>query len=123
MRKDGYYWVKRTPKSGWEMARWIVDLFFFVGQEHGTKEQQLIAIDSLEIKRFENSGSKTSAVENLLSSMEVNQQVDTKQFIYQVWGDFDNFIKRSFDVILIQAKKKHPEKEFKTVRGNIKRIS
>jgi hypothetical protein len=59
-----------------------------------------------------------------LSKMEVNDNFSLKEFVDDHWDSgYDYFNRRSCEVALVHAKKKFPERKFKTIKGNVTRIS
>lgn len=65
---------------------------------------------------------KPEIIEFELNSLELLSEIDKKQFVKKLYGDFDYFTQRSFDVHLSKAKKQIPNKEFKTIKGKITRV-
>ena len=64
---------------------------------------------------------KTTRVQhiiNALTELEIEDELNKKEFIRQHWGSVDYFIKRSFDVAYCTAKKSFLEKQF-IVKNNI----
>lgn len=61
-------------------------------------------------------------VSDKLASMEVEGKFSKKEFIKEVWGDYDFYIDRSFSVLFTHAKKLFPEKKFITIKGFVTRI-
>jgi len=57
-----------------------------------------------------------------LQSLKLAQSFSKKTFIKEVWGDDDYFVDRTFSVAFASAKKLLPEKQFKTIEGNVTRI-
>jgi len=66
--------------------------------------------------------SKQKKVTEQVSSLEVGQHFNKKEFIVSVWGISDYFIDRSFDVMFSIAKKNLTDREFRTDKGFIIRI-
>jgi hypothetical protein len=66
--------------------------------------------------------SKQKKVAESIVNLEVGETIGVYSFIVENWGNYDFFIRRSFDVYLSQAKKKFPDREFKVEKGLIKRI-
>ena len=54
-------------------------------------------------------------VTNALDALEINDKLDKVKFVTLHWGDCDYFIERSFDVAFCTAKKKFPERRFKSI--------
>jgi len=65
---------------------------------------------------------KPEIIEFELNSLDLGKEIDKKQFVKKLYGDFDYFTQRSFDVHLSKAKKLIPNKEFKTIKGKITRV-
>lgn len=63
--------------------------------------------------------SKQKKVTEQVSSLQVGQRFNKKEFIVSVWGNSDYFIDRSFDVMFNTAKKTVTDREFTTVKGFI----
>jgi len=57
-----------------------------------------------------------------LDVLAVGQKINKKNLIIRLYGKFDFFISRSFDVVYCKAKKNLPEKKFKCNSGLITRI-
>jgi len=66
--------------------------------------------------------SKQKKVTEQVTSLEVGQHFNKKEFIVSVWGITDYFIERSFDVMFSTAKKQLQDREFRTDKGFIIRI-
>ena len=66
--------------------------------------------------------SKQKKVAEEIGNLEAGEYIDIYAFVVEHWGNYDFFIRRSFDVYLSQAKKQHPDREFKVEKGLIKRI-
>jgi len=66
--------------------------------------------------------SKQKKVAEEIGNLEVNEYIDVYSFIVEHWGNYDFFIRRSFDVYLSQARKQYSDREFKVEKGLIKRI-
>jgi hypothetical protein len=65
--------------------------------------------------------SKQKKVTERVTSLEVGQHFNKKEFIISVWGISDYFINRSFDVMFSIAKKELQGREFRTEKGLITR--
>jgi hypothetical protein len=63
--------------------------------------------------------SKQKKVTEQVSSLEIGQRFNKKEFIVSVWGISDYFIDRSFDVMFNTAKKTFTDREFVTEKGFI----
>lgn len=63
--------------------------------------------------------SKQKKVTEQVSSLQVGQRFNKKEFIVSVWGSSDYFIDRSFDVMFNTAKKTLTDREFTTGKGFI----
>ena len=63
--------------------------------------------------------SKQKKVTERVTSLEVGQHFNKKEFIVSVWGNSDYFIDRSFDVLFSTAKKQLQVREFRTEKGFI----
>ena len=63
--------------------------------------------------------SKQKKVTEQVSSLEIGQHFNKKEFIVSVWGSSDYFIDRSFDVMFSTAKKVLQDREFRTEKGFI----
>jgi len=66
--------------------------------------------------------SKQKKVAESIGNLEVGETISVYSFIVEHWGNYDFFIRRSFDVYLSQAKKQYSDREFKVEKGLIKRI-
>lgn len=66
---------------------------------------------------------KKKYVFDQLSSMNVGDEFNKKEFITLLWKDHDYFLERSFDVFYCQARKQLSDRKFKTIKGHVKRIS
>ena len=58
---------------------------------------------------------KTTRVQhiiNALTELEIEDELNKKEFIRQHWGSVDYFIKRSFDVAYCTARKNLPDRTF-----------
>jgi hypothetical protein len=67
--------------------------------------------------------SKEKIIEQKLSEMEHGDHFNVKDFINEHWiNGYDMWSKNSFSVILQKAKNKLPNKEFRTIKGNLTRI-
>lgn len=63
--------------------------------------------------------SKQKKVTERVTSLEVGQHFNKKEFILSVWGSSDYFIDRSFDVMFNTAKKTLTDRDFVTGKGFI----
>jgi hypothetical protein len=63
--------------------------------------------------------SKQKKVTERVTSLEVGQHFNKKEFIVSVWSTSDYFIDRSFDVMFSTAKKMLTDREFRTEKGFI----
>lgn len=65
-------------------------------------------------------------VEDKLLSLEVNEKFEVNEFLTDNWGDWNYFIRRSFDVYVCKAKKNiqkaFPKREFKCIDGHLVRL-
>lgn len=120
MRQKGYYWIKRNQQSNWQVGHWDGTVWTTCGSQIEFKD--VLVVESIQIQRFENAGKKGQSVFEKLEQLGVGQTLPIKQFIQSIWGDYDDFIRRSFDVMYSAAKKKLPTRHFQVVRGEIKRI-
>ena len=66
--------------------------------------------------------SKQKKVAEEIGNLEAGEYIDIYAFVVEHWGNYDFFIRRSFDVYLSQAKKQHPDRDFKVEKGLIKRV-
>ena len=66
---------------------------------------------------------KQQKIKEVIEALEVGEGVDKDNLIITIWGDYDYFISRSFDVHLNSAKKQLENREFKTKKGYIVRVS
>ncbi len=66
--------------------------------------------------------SKQKKVAEVVGKLKVGESIDVYAFVVEHWGNYDFFIRRSFDVYLSQAKKQHPDRVFKVEKGLIKRV-
>jgi hypothetical protein len=63
--------------------------------------------------------SKQKKVTERVTSLEVGQHFNKKEFIFSVWGSSNYFIDRSFDVMFSTAKKTLTDRDFVTGKGFI----
>jgi len=56
-----------------------------------------------------------------ITHMNIGDIFNKEEFIRILWGNYDYFIKRSFDVFLCEAKKQFPDRKYISVKGSIKR--
>mgnify|MGYP007023437576 CR=1 FL=1 len=66
--------------------------------------------------------SKQKKVAESIGNLEAGEYIDIYAFVVEHWGNYDFFIRRSFDVYLSQGKKKFPDRVFKVEKGLIKRF-
>ena len=66
--------------------------------------------------------SKQKKVAEAIGNLEIGERIDIYAFVVEHWGNYDYFIRRSFDVYLSQAKKQYSNRVFETKKGLIKRI-
>ena len=66
---------------------------------------------------------KQQKIKEVIEALEVGEGVDKDNLIITIWGDYNYFIGRSFDVHLNSAKKQLENREFKTKKGYIVRVS
>ena len=66
--------------------------------------------------------SKQKKVAEEIGNLEVNEYIDVYAFVVENWGNYDFFIRRSFDVYLSQARKQYSDRVFETKKGLIKRV-
>jgi len=66
--------------------------------------------------------SKQKKVAESIGNLEVGETISVYSFIVEHWGNYDYFIRRSFDVYLSQARKQYSDRVFETKKGLIKRI-
>ena len=66
--------------------------------------------------------SKQKKVAESIGNLEVGETIGVYSFIVEHWGNYDFFIRRSFDVYLSQARKKYSDRVFETKKGLIKRL-
>ena len=66
--------------------------------------------------------SKQKKVAEAIGNLEVGESIGIHSFVVEHWGNYDYFIRRSFDVYLSQAKKQYSNRVFQTKRGLIKRV-
>ncbi len=66
--------------------------------------------------------SKQKKVAESIGNLEVGETISVYSFIVEHWGNYDFFIRRSFDVYLSQARKQYSDRVFETKKGLIKRI-
>lgn len=66
--------------------------------------------------------SKQKKVAEEIGKLKVGESIGIHSFVVEHWGDYDFFIRRSFDVYLSQAKKIHTDRVFKVEKGLIKRF-
>ena len=66
--------------------------------------------------------SKQKKVAESIVNLEVGETIGVYSFIVENWGNYDFFIRRSFDVYLSQARKQYSDRVFETKKGLIKRV-
>lgn len=66
---------------------------------------------------------KKYAVQELFEKLEVGEIFDIKEKLFEIYGSEDNYIRRSFDVMATKARKLLPERTFKTINGQVKRLT
>jgi hypothetical protein len=64
---------------------------------------------------------KPQLVLNKLQTLQVNESFSKKEFVKELWGDYNYFLDRTFQVAFVAAKKMVPELQFKTISGLITR--
>lgn len=58
---------------------------------------------------------KVDRVEALIDALEIDENVIKEHIIKKIWGvSSDYYVRRSFDVTFNEARKRLPEKEFKS---------
>jgi hypothetical protein len=58
-----------------------------------------------------------------LNALEIGDTLDKEKVINEIWGDYNYFVCRTFDVHYAKAKKLIPTKAFKTIKGVIHRLT
>jgi hypothetical protein len=72
---------------------------------------------------MKNDLTKERIVELKISKMEPGDYFNVKEFVNSHWmNGYDIWSKKSFSVILQRAKNKLPNKQFRTIKGNLTRI-
>lgn len=66
---------------------------------------------------------KKYAVQELFEKLEVGEIFDIKEKLFEIYGDEDFYIRRSFDVMASRARKLLPERTFKTINRQVKRLT
>jgi len=66
--------------------------------------------------------SKVNKLFGELDKLEVGEKIKIRQYVFDNWGVFDYFKKRSFDVTFCLAKKLLPSKKFEVNSFKITRI-
>ena len=66
--------------------------------------------------------SKQKKVAEAIGNLKVDEYIYIYAFVVEHWGNYDFFIRRSFDVYLSQARKQYSDRVFETKRGLIKRV-
>ncbi len=66
--------------------------------------------------------SKQKKVAEAIGNLEVGESIGIHSFILEHWGNYDFFIRRSFDVYLSQARNQYSDRVFETKKGLIKRV-
>lgn len=61
-------------------------------------------------------------ISNVLSQLEIGQTVNKINLVKSIYGDYNYFISRSFDVALYKSKVSMNGKWFKTIKGEITRL-
>lgn len=117
-RKIGYYWIKIDQLSDWSIG-------FY---DKNKKKWLIIGSDKLIFKPFliENNlieklniNKKSDEIYKKLNELEIGDSFDKFNLINNIWGKIDEFVVRSFDALYCKIKLKFPNKEFKSVRGEI----
>lgn len=67
--------------------------------------------------------SKIELIAQKLKELEVGQSFSKKQYIISLYGKYEFFLSRSFDVLLIHAKKRLEPNKFRTINRQITRIA
>ena len=117
-RKTGYYWIKIYQSSDWS-----------IGFYNKNKETwSIIGSDKLTFKPFLaesnlieklNISKKSDEIYKKLSELELGDSLNKFNLVNNIWGKRDEFVVRSFDALYCKIKLKFPDKEFKSVRGEI----
>lgn len=58
-----------------------------------------------------------------MDKLKVGESFDRKEYITELWGDYDYYIDLSFGSIITKCKKKLEPKTFRTIKKRITRIS
>ena len=64
---------------------------------------------------------KHEIIQDKLEKMKLGEEISKKEIVKNIYGDYDFFISRSFDVHFSKAKKNIPDMVFKTKKGIIQR--
>jgi hypothetical protein len=65
----------------------------------------------------------SKVIYDALEKMEVEESFNKVHFIQKNRDDYDYFADRSFSVLFCKIKKMFPDKQFKTIKGNVVRTS
>lgn len=58
---------------------------------------------------------KVDRIESLIDALEIDESIIKEHIIKKIWGvSSDHYIRRTFDVTFNEARKRLPEKEFKS---------
>lgn len=66
---------------------------------------------------------KKYAINELFEKLEVGEIFDIKENLLKIYGSEDIYIRRSYDVMAFDARKLLPERTFKTIKGQVKRLT
>lgn len=122
MRNKGYYWIKINQTTDWQFGYWNGSYWTICGTDR--QYNVVMLVERIQIQNFEApAGKKSHEIYLKIDEMEVDEVLPIQQFVQSIWGEYDSYIRRSFNVIFGAAKKKIPEKKFQVIRGEIKRIT
>ena len=121
MRNKGFYWIKVNSTTDWEVGYWNgVD---WNNMFNPTNYANPMLVGTIQIKKFESKTKKSYEIHKAIELLEINDSLIVEELICSLWGSYDEYVRRSFDVMYLAARKLMPEKQFKVVRGEIQRVS
>jgi len=62
-------------------------------------------------------------IKEKIDLLEIGGSLNRKDFVIELWGDYDYFLNGSFSVHFGKAKRLMPNKKFATIKGLITRLS
>lgn len=119
IKETGWYWIQAILYGEWELAHFKKEKKEFMTL-NGKKIPQFV--DPRPVKRHEPFGIKQEAVRLMVEGLEVGQSICVYTFIVNEWGAYDEYIRRSYDVMFAKVKKANPENEYKNIRRTLTRL-